>query len=156
MIAKGNLHDGRGMAAYLMTAKPGEHAELVYAEGFAAADLRDAFRDVEIASRATRAQTPFFHCYTRFAPGEMIDTDANRKRCLDIARRELKTLGMAGQPYAVSFHTDRKTGDMHMHIAVSRIARAQTAGFLPSTPASIKTSSNTCHATASGITGCAR
>ena len=134
MIAKGNLHDGRGMAAYLMTAKPGEHAELVYAEGFAAADLRDAFRDVEIASAATRAQTPFFHCYTRFAPGEMIDTDANRKRCLEIARRELKTLGMAGQPYAVSFHTDRKTGDMHMHFAVSRIARAQNGRFFAIDP----------------------
>jgi MobA/VirD2-like, nuclease domain len=134
MIAKGNLHDGRGMAAYLMTAKPGERAELAYAEGFAATDLRDAFRDVEIASHATRAQTPFFHCYTRFAPGEMIDTDANRKRCLEIARRELKTLGMAGQPYAVSFHTDRKTRDMHMHFAVSRIAHANNGRFFAIDP----------------------
>ena len=123
MIAKGNLHDGNGLAAYLVKGKTGERGELFYMEGFGASDLRDAMRDVVIASGATQAQSPFFHVYTRFAPGEMLDNEANRNRCLDIARREIKTLGMDGQPYAVSFHIDRESGDMHMHIAVSRIAR---------------------------------
>lgn len=60
MIAKGNLHDGGKLAAYLVTGKPGERAELALMEGFAASDLRDAFRDVEIQARATKARFPFF------------------------------------------------------------------------------------------------
>ena len=34
----------------------------------------------------------------------------------------------------MSFHTDRKTGDMHMHFAVSRIARAQNGRFFAIDP----------------------
>jgi MobA/VirD2-like, nuclease domain len=134
MIAKGNLHDGSGLAAYLVKAKKGERGELACMEGFGARDLHDAFRDVVIACGKTRAEAPFFHGYTRFAPGEMLDTEANRQLCLEIARREIRTLGMAGQPYAVSFHTARATGDMHMHIAVSRIARAADGRFFAIDP----------------------
>ena len=122
MIAKGNLHDGRKLAAYLVTGKPGERAELVVMEGFAASDLRDAFRDVEIAARATRARFPFFHLYTRFPPGEMQDGAEGRALCLEIVRREIAALGFAGQPYAVAFQIDQMSDELHVHTAISRIA----------------------------------
>ena len=89
-------------------------------EGFASDDLRTAFLDVEIQARGTKAEAAFFHCYTRLAPGEQLD----REQWQEIARRELKTLGFAGQAYAVAFHTDRATGHTHMHMGISRIARS--------------------------------
>ena len=125
MIAKGNLHaHGPKLAAYLVTGKPGERAELALMEGFAASDLRDAFRDVEIMAAGTNAKAPFFHLYTRFPRGEIQDTPESRALCLEIARRQVKALGYGGQPYAVSFQTDRKSGELHMHIGISRIARS--------------------------------
>ena len=39
MIAKGNLHDGSGLAAYLVKPTAGYLGELAYMEGFAARDL---------------------------------------------------------------------------------------------------------------------
>jgi hypothetical protein len=120
MIAKGNFHGGGvKLAAYLVKGHPGERAELVEMRGFAASDLRDAFRQEDIKAReATKAETAFFHCYTRLAAGERL----TRKQWIEIADREEKRLGFTGQPRAISFHTDRATGDSHMHIAWSRIA----------------------------------
>ena len=123
MIAKGNLHDGNRLAAYLVTGKTGERAELALMEGFAASDLRDAFRDVEIQARATKARFPFFHLYTRFPRGEIVDDEKGRALCLEIVRREIAALGFAGQPYAVAFQIDRATGELHVHAGISRIAR---------------------------------
>ena len=71
MIAKGNLHgNGDKLAAYLTTGKEGERAELVETRGFASRDIHTAFLDVEIQAYGTRCQKPFFHGYTRLAPGE--------------------------------------------------------------------------------------
>ncbi|HTV28454.1 MAG TPA: relaxase/mobilization nuclease domain-containing protein [Xanthobacteraceae bacterium] len=123
MIAKGNLHDGNRLAAYLVTGKTGERAELAVMEGFAASDLRDAFRDVEIQARATKARFPFFHLYTRFPRGEIVDDEKGRALCLEIVRREIAALGFTGQPYAVAFQIDRATGELHVHAGISRIAR---------------------------------
>ncbi len=124
MIAKGSLHDsGMKLAAYLVKGKGDERAELVEMRGFADSDLRDAFRDVEIQARRTKAQAPFLHLYTRFAPGEMTDTPENRALCLTIMRREIEALGYGTQGYAISFHIDRATGELHCHAGVNRIAR---------------------------------
>src|SRR5258708_4030611 len=104
MIAKGNIHaDGAKLAAYLVKGDPGERAELIHMEGFAARDLRDGCRVVQITARKdTNCVNPFFHGYTRFAPGEMHDTPENRKTCLEIVQRERKALGFGDQPFAVS------------------------------------------------------
>jgi len=111
-----------------VTGKTGERAELALMEGFAASDLRDAFRDVEIQARATKARFPFFHLYTRFPPGEIVDDEKGRALCLEIVRREIAALGFTGQPYAVAFQIDRATGELHVHAAISRIARRRRSG----------------------------
>lgn len=53
----------------------------------------------------------------------MRDGAPGRALCLEIVRREIAALGFAGQPYAVAFQIDRTTGELHVHAAVSRIAR---------------------------------
>lgn len=122
MIAKGNFHgDGQKLAAYLVKGHPGEEAELVEMRGFRSNDLREAFRDIEIEARGTKAESAFFHCYTRLSPGETL-TDAQWRQ---VADREEQRLGFTGQPRAVSFHIDQESGEKHMHIVWSRIARAE-------------------------------
>src|SRR5205823_11831450 len=121
MIAKGNLHShGRKLAAYLVKGHPGERGELIEMRGFVASDLRTAFLDVEIQARGTNCQKPFFHCYTRLAPGEALE----RETWLQVADREEKRLGFSGQARAVSFH-HLADGSVHMHIAWSRIALSE-------------------------------
>lgn len=120
MIAKGNFHaHGGKLAAYMTKGKAGERAELVEMRGFAANDLRTAFRDIEIEQRGTNAKTAFFHAYVRLPEGERLDTGQWTKT----ADRIEKRLGFTGQARAIAFHTDIETGERHMHIAWSRIAR---------------------------------
>lgn len=120
MIAKGNLHgDGVKLASYLVTGHHGEFAELVMLRGCAGADLATAFRLEELRILGTKAAAGFFHCYIRLAPGERL----TRRQWLDVGDRAEQALGFAGQPCAMSFHTDATTGARHLHIAWSRIAR---------------------------------
>jgi hypothetical protein len=121
MIAKGNLHgDGAKLASYLVTGRRGEIAELAELRGFEAGDLAAAFRQEEFRARGTKAAAGFFHCYIRLAPGERL----TRRQWIEVvgARAE-RTLGFSGQPCAISFHIDKATGEMHLHLAWSRIAR---------------------------------
>lgn len=118
MIAKGNLHaHGAKLAAYLVTGKEDERAELIELRNFAAENIRDAFIDVQIAAEATRCQKPFFHAHVRLPEGEGLD----RAEWLHVADRLEKQLGFEGQGRAVAFHHNQLTGEKHLHIAWSRI-----------------------------------
>jgi hypothetical protein len=117
MIAKGNLHaHGVKLAAYLTANYANERAELAELRGFAALNIRDAFRDVHIQAAATRAEKPFFHAYVRAPEGEAL----TRETWQIFADRLEKRLGFADQPRAVAFH-HKADGETHMHIAWSRI-----------------------------------
>lgn len=119
MIAKGNLHaHGVKLAAYLTTGYGHETAELVELRGFAANNIRDAFIDVQMQAAATQAEKPFFHAYARLPKFEA--EKLTRENWLTFADRLEKRLGFDDQPRAVAFH-HQANGDMHMHIAWSRI-----------------------------------
>lgn len=73
MIAKGNLHaHGQKLAAYLITGKMHERAELVELKGFASPNIREAFVDVMIQAEATRCEKPFYHAHVRLPDGEAL------------------------------------------------------------------------------------
>lgn len=117
MIAKGNLHaHGGKLAAYLITSKDGERAELVQLDGFAADNIRDAFNDVQIQAEATRATKPFFHAYVRLPESD----ELTRARWQEVADRLELRLGFDGQGRAVAFHHGA-AGETHMHVVWSRI-----------------------------------
>jgi hypothetical protein len=127
MIAKGNLHNNGGkLAAYLVTGEGAERAELVELRGFASDDIRTAFLDVEIQAYGTRCTKPFFHAYTRLAPGE----ELTREQWLQVADREEKRLGFKDQPRAIAFH-HLADGSTHMHVAWSRIDAVQMRAIDP-------------------------
>lgn len=90
--------------------------------GFAAGELTAAFRHEQFRVRGTKAAAGFFHCYVRLAPGEKL----TRRQWIEvIGARAERTLGFTGQPCAISFHIDRTTGERHLHLAWSRIARRE-------------------------------
>src|SRR3954452_24185482 len=118
MVVKGNLHaDGQKLAAYLITGKKGERAELIELRGFASSDIHAAFIDVHIqAAEATQCEKPFFHSYVRLPE----DEELFREQWKHAADRIEKQLGFEGQGRAIAFH-HQPGGNTHMHIAWSRI-----------------------------------
>lgn len=128
MIAKGNLHaHGQKLAAYLITGKKFERAELAELRGFASSNIREAFIDVMIQSEATRCEKPFFHTQVRLPESDSLD----RARWIATADRIEKQLGFDGQGRAVAFHHDRRNGETHMHVAWSRIDLEQMRSIDP-------------------------
>src|SRR3954464_3739092 len=118
MVVKGNLHaNGQKLAAYLITGKKGERAELVELRGFASSGIRDAFIDVHIqADEIRQCEKPFFHSYIRLPEGEGLF----REQWKHVADRIEKQLGFDGQGRAIAFH-HQPGGNTHMHIVWSRI-----------------------------------
>src|ERR1700733_13251183 len=129
MIAKGTPHDsGVRLARYLTTGKEGESAALWELSGFASTDIVEAFRSVHVMAAGTRCLQPFFHVQVRNPDTEFLTRD----QWLIVADRVERVLGLAGQPRALAFHTDRYTGGGHMHLAFSRIDHESlTARKLP-------------------------
>lgn len=118
MIAKGNTHADCGkLAAYLVTGKDGEKAELHELRGFASDDIRKAFRTVAFLAEGTNCDKPLFHVQVRNPEGEAL----TREQWRQVAERIERINGLRDQPRAIAFHTDTKTGHEHMHVAWSRI-----------------------------------
>lgn len=119
MIAKGNLHANCGkLAAYLVTGKDGEKAELHELRGFADATIRDAFKTIDAVAKGSHCTKPFFHVQVRNPQGDRALTTAEWER---VADRIERINGLKDQPRAIAFHTDEKTGERHMHVAWSRM-----------------------------------
>ena len=129
MIAKGTQHNnGVKLAQYMITGKPGEQAELWELRGFAAENIKDAFRDVQIMAEGTKCEQPFFHVQVRNPTGEELTRDQWRR----VADRIESKLGLKGQPRAIAFHIEDASGHEHMHIAWSRIdEETMTAKHMP-------------------------
>ena len=127
MIGKGTPHDnGAKLADYLTKGKDGEIAELVQLRGFASQDIKEAFRSIHVLPEATKAEQPFFHVQVRLPEGETLTHQQWEKA----ANRIERMLGLKDQPRAIAFHTDRETGEKHMHVAWSRID-AETMQAIP-------------------------
>ncbi len=121
MIAKGNLHgDGARLARYILTGEKGEIAELVGTRGLECfgRDPVEAFANLDLLAAAdTKCARPFFHAQTRLAPGEQL----SREQWLEVADREEKRLGFAGQARIVGFHRNLETGETHLHVGWFRV-----------------------------------
>src|SRR5581483_11712439 len=98
MIAKGNTHNnGARLATYITRCKADERVELFELRGFAAATLREAFRDVQIMGDGiAQCEKPFFHVYVRNPQGEHLDA----KQWARVADRIESKSGLTGQPRA--------------------------------------------------------
>lgn len=129
MIAKGNTHaHGAKLADYMVTGKAGEKAELYQVRGFASNDIREAFQSIAVLAAGTKCDNPMFHTQVRNPEGETLTPEQWEQTADRIERIN----GLTGQPRAIAFHIDQKTGHEHMHVAWSRIdAETMTAKPLP-------------------------
>ena len=121
MIIKGNRHNNGGkLASYMMNGdtRKGERAELHQIRGFGEAEnIAEAFRDLEIMAEATKADNALFHVQIRLPEHERL----TREQWERAADRTEKRLGLTGQPRAITFHINDKTGERHMHVGWSLI-----------------------------------
>lgn len=118
MIAKGTTHNhGATLAAYMVTGKDGEKAELYQVKGFANDDIISAFRSIDLMALGTNCRKPFFHAQVRCPEGETL-TKAMWERVVDKLE---EMLDYRNQPRAIAFHRDEDTGHEHLHVAWSRI-----------------------------------
>jgi hypothetical protein len=116
MILKGSQRGGgQNLAAHLLNVSDNEHVLVHELRGFAANDLKGAFKEAEAISRATRCRQYLFSL--SFSPPSSDDVSVEAFEAA-IARAE-ERLGLNGQPRAVVFH--EKEGRRHAHCIWSRI-----------------------------------
>ncbi|MCI4646175.1 MAG: relaxase/mobilization nuclease domain-containing protein [Hyphomonadaceae bacterium] len=116
MILKASQRSGgQGLAAHLMRIDENEHVEIHDVRGFASDDLKEAFKEAEAVSRATKCKQYLFSLSLN--PPE--DADVPVSDFEDAIDRIEDRLGLAGQPRVIVFH--EKEGRRHAHCVWSRI-----------------------------------
>lgn len=123
MILKGSQRGfGQNLAAHLMKLDDNEHVELHQLRGFAADDLKGAFKEAEAISRGTKCSQYLFSLSLSPPEQERVPP-AIFERAIDTIEQRL---GLEGQPRAIVFH--EKEGRRHAHCVWSRIdAETMTA-----------------------------
>lgn len=116
MILKGSQRGGGAdLAAHLMRTDDNEHVRLHELRGFAADDLRGAFKEAEAISRGTKCRQYLFSLSLSPPERERVSV-ADFEAAIE---RIEERLGLEGQPRAIVFH--EKEGRRHAHCVWSRI-----------------------------------
>lgn len=119
MILKGSQRGGGAdLAAHLMRTDDNEHVRLHELRGFAADDLRGAFKEAEAISRGTKCRQYLFSLSLSPPERERVSV-ADFEAAIE---RIEERLGLEGQPRAIVFH--EKEGRRHAHCVWSRIDAA--------------------------------
>lgn len=114
MICKGGKRSGgSSLAAHLLKTE-NERVVIVELKHTATQDLREALKDMELATKMTKAKTGLYHAQINPAMGERM-TPKQWQYVVD----EMETrLGLENQPRAVVYH--EKKGRPHMHVVWQR------------------------------------
>jgi hypothetical protein len=116
MILKGSQRSGgQNLAVHLMRLDDNEHMLIHELRGFAAEDLKGAFKEVEAIARGTKCRQYLFSLSLSPPESERVPVLVFETAIDRIEER----LGLEGQPRAVVFH--EKEGRRHAHCVWSRI-----------------------------------
>ena len=116
MILKASQRGGgQDLAVHLLRLDDNDHVRVHELRGFAADDLRGAFKEAEAISRGTKCEQYLFSLSLN-PPGTANASVATFEAAIDEAE---KRLSLTGQPRAVVFH--EKEGRRHAHCVWSRI-----------------------------------
>jgi hypothetical protein len=123
MILKGSQRGGgQNLAVHLMRVDDNEHMRVHELRGFAADDLRGAFKEAEAISLGTKCRQYLFSLSLNPPADQNLPPEAFEAAIGTIEHR----LGLEGQPRAIVFH--EKEGRRHAHCVWSRIdAETMTA-----------------------------
>lgn len=116
MILKASQRgNGQNLAAHLMRTDDNEHMELHELRGFAASNLKDAFKEAEAISLGTKCRQYLFSVSLNPPEGVALPSEYFS----ETADRIERELGLEGQPRALVLH--EKEGRRHAHCVWSRI-----------------------------------
>ena len=116
MILKGNQRGGgTPLALHLLNTEDNEHVEIHDLRGFAADDLRGAFKEIYAISKGTKCQQFLFSLSLNPPQTESVPVDIFE----DAINRIEQKMGLGDQPRAIVFH--EKEGRRHAHCVWSRI-----------------------------------
>jgi hypothetical protein len=117
MIPKGNQRGGgQQLATHLLNAFDNEQVEIAEVRGAIAPDLHGAMAEWYAQSSATKCKK---YLYSLSVNPDHRQGQASREQYLDFINRTEQSLGLAGQPRLIVFHT--KNGREHCHCVWSRI-----------------------------------
>jgi hypothetical protein len=124
MLLKASQRSGtRELAAHLLNTRDNDHIELYDLRGFAAADLTDAFDEIEGQARGTKVKKPLFS--VSLSPPQ--EAEATYEHFEDAIAQIETTFGLENQPRAVVFH--EKKGRRHAHVVWSLIDTERQRGL---------------------------
>jgi hypothetical protein len=116
MILKASQRgNGQNLAVHLMRTDDNEHIELHELRGFAATNLKDAFKEAEAISLGTKCRQYLFSVSLNPPEGVALSSEY----FAETADRIERELGLEGQPRALVLH--EKEGRRHAHCVWSRI-----------------------------------
>lgn len=114
MICKGGKRSsGASLASHLLKTE-NERVVIVELKHTATQDLQEALKDMELASKITKAKTGLYHAQINPAMGESMTPDQWQYAVDEMEKR----LGLDNQPRAVVYH--EKKGRPHMHVVWQR------------------------------------
>lgn len=115
MILKGSQRgSGQNLAAHLMRMDDNDHVRLHELRGFAADDLKGAFKEAEAVSLGTKCRQYLFSLSINPPEDQTIPAEEFERTIDRIEER----LGLTGQPRAIVFH--EKNARLHAHCVWSR------------------------------------
>lgn len=114
MICKGGKRSGGASLATHLLKNDNERIVIVEVKGTATQDLSEALKDMELASKITKAQTGLYHAQINPAKDEAMTPDQWKHSVDEMEKR----LGLKDQPRAVVYH--EKGGRPHMHVVWQR------------------------------------
>lgn len=114
MICKGGKRSGGASLANHLTKNDNERIVIVEVRGTATQDLHEALKDMELASKMTKAKTGLYHAQINPAKDEAM-TPEQWKHSVDEMEKRLE---LTDQPRAVVYH--EKGGRPHIHVVWQR------------------------------------
>lgn len=114
MICKGGKRSGGTSLANHLLKNDNERIVVVEIRGTATQDLHEALKDMELASKMTKAKTGLYHAQINPAKDEAMTPEQWQQSVNEMEKR----LGLKDQPRAVVYH--EKGGRAHMHVVWQR------------------------------------
>ncbi|MEP0263999.1 relaxase/mobilization nuclease domain-containing protein [Dokdonia sp.] len=114
MICKGGKRSGSASLATHLLKNDNERIVIVEVKGTATQDLSEALKDMELASKITKAKTGLYHAQINPAKDEAMTPEFWKHSVDEMEKR----LGLKDQPRAVVYH--EKGGRSHMHVVWQR------------------------------------
>lgn len=117
MILHGNARRSEGLAFHLLRDDENDHVHVLAIEGFASADIYEAFDEARAIASGTRCEKHLFSLSLSPPCG----AEMSEAKFIEAASKAEDHLGLSGQPRVIVLHEKGDHRDRHAHVVWSRI-----------------------------------